>query len=78
MEVEGTYSGAGGAAPVTGHKMAALVLDASGHALTVKIVGPAAVVDRELDNFDRLRRSIRFREASAAGGRLLNSRPLSS
>jgi hypothetical protein len=66
VQVDGTYSGAGGAAPLTGYTMAATVALRGGAAITVKLVGPTEDVRAEVENFKALCASLR--DGAPAGG----------
>ncbi|GMV92949.1 MAG: hypothetical protein AMXMBFR82_27270 [Candidatus Hydrogenedentota bacterium] len=50
VEFEGAYKGMGDEAQ-DGYKLLGLILEDRGHAVFVKMTGPAAVVDREKENF---------------------------
>lgn len=51
VEVSGTYSHGFGRSPAPGSALAALIVAANGGVVTVKMVGPEAVVKAELEHF---------------------------
>lgn len=51
VEIEGAYSGMGGGDGKEGYKLLGIILEDHGNAVFVKMTGPAAVVDREKENF---------------------------
>jgi hypothetical protein len=53
VEAEGTFTGMGDSAPQPNYRLLGLLLDAAGSSVSVKMVGPAAVVEAERANFER-------------------------
>jgi hypothetical protein len=59
LECEGTYHGMGNETPRQGAKLLGVAVEDGGEAIFVKMVGPAAAVDRERGRFEALCRSFR-------------------
>jgi len=66
LECEGTYHGMGNETPREGAKLLGVAVEDGGEAIFLKMVGPAAAVDRERGNFEALCRS--FGREGGEGG----------
>jgi hypothetical protein len=66
VEMDGTFTGAGGAAPLPGYTMAAAAMERAGTAYFVKLIGPSADVKSQLGGFRALCASLRDAAPSAS------------
>jgi len=66
VEMDGTFTGAGGAAPEPGYTMAAAAMERAGTAYFVKMVGPSAAVRSHLGTFRAFCASLRDGAAAPA------------
>jgi hypothetical protein len=66
LEMDGTFSGAGGAAPKPGYTMAAAAMERAGTAFFVKMVGPSAEVRGQLANYRAFCASLRASAPAAS------------
>ncbi|MBI3272935.1 MAG: hypothetical protein HYZ53_28360 [Planctomycetes bacterium] len=79
VEVAGTFGGMRGDRKDEGYKLAGAIAEARGVAIFVKMVGPAADVDAELPNLERLCATLRANVpagAHAGGGAGVDVRPV--
>lgn len=71
LECDGTFSGAADGAPRPGYKLLAVCLTPPQALITLKLVGPAAIVDAQRGGFDRVCASVRLSQEAqeSMGGR---------
>ena len=60
VDLSGTYTGAGGAAPRPDYRMLGLIREGNDVTVTVKMTGPAALVAQHAEKFDAFCSSLRF------------------
>jgi hypothetical protein len=68
VDLEGTFAGMGQGEPREGYRMLGLLVEEPGRTVTLKMVGPSAVVAEERDRFLELAKSFRAAEAPEASG----------
>lgn len=66
VEFEGAYKGMSGEEGKEGYKLLGLILEDRGNAVFVKMTGPAAIVDREKENFVAFSQSLNAAQEQSA------------
>jgi hypothetical protein len=66
VEFEGAYKGMSGEEGKEGYKLLGLILEDRGNAVFVKLTGPAAIVDREKENFLAFSQSLKVAQGQSA------------
>jgi hypothetical protein len=66
VDLEGTFAGMGQSEPREGYRMLGLLVEEPGRTVTLKMIGPSAVVAEERERFLELAKSFRAAEAEQA------------
>ena len=61
VDVEGVFTGMGGAAPQEGFRLVGVLVETAGTGVFIKMVGPDELVEAERDNFARFAQSLRLK-----------------